>query len=410
MQIEVTYGGGPLNLEVPAAINVDFFAPALCEQPVDAQTFSDRFLEAGGAGFLSDGPPLVVVNDAFRNTPTATLLGWLGRRFPDLISHASFIVSTGTHAPPTEPQYRSIFGDTWDRVRTRVQSHDCRDYSAMTLLGSDRLGGEIWVNRAIVESPRTLVIGSVEPHYFAGYTGGRKAVFPGLTNFDTVARNHNLANSLDAAPLRLQGNPVAEHLGQLMSTLEPDRFFAIQIVTDAEQKMAHVSCGRLDVAFAEAAAVAGRIYSHSVATPYEVVLCEILPPLDCNLYQAQKAVENCQAAVSDDGTIVVVSACRGGIGSRHFYDLADQWDPQTNQAEDGKEHFGSHKLSRMVAVGRRINVRLYSDLPGDIARKVLYEPLDNLQDFLYSRGQLCEICNMAVVRDAGHTVLQRHSG
>jgi nickel-dependent lactate racemase len=272
-------------------------------------------------------------------------------------------------------------------------------------LGKDRFGEEVRVNRAVLEHAHVLVIGSVEPHYFAGYTGGRKAIFPGLADFETIARNHNLANSLEAAPLRLRGNPVAEHLDSLLNMLDQDKILGIQVVSDCSHKLAGVFCGPLNRAFHEACKMAEDVYSCAVSAPYDIVLCEVLPPLDRNLYQAQKALENCQAAVTDGGVVVIVSACTEGVGSEYFYRLAASWDKSANRAGDGGLHFGSHKLSRVIEIGRRIDVLLHSTLPPDMVRRVFYEPLDNLPDFSYSRGQECEIRNMAVVHDAANLVL-----
>ncbi len=406
MKITLAYADSPLVVDIPPSIHVDMFSPVTISDPLGTDAFSSGFLRAGGERFLSGKPPLIIVNDGYRKTPTATILQWLDRLVPGVIDAASYLISTGTHTAPTSEHYRVIFGPLWERVEARVGYHDARDRSSMIYLGQDDLGGEVWVNSAVLENSRILVISSVEPHYFAGFTGGRKAIFPGLTDFDTVTRNHNLANSLEAAPLKLRGNPVAEHLDSLMMMLDPDKFFGIQIVTDSRRQMAGLFFGPLDVAFRNATVVAEQVYAHAVSKQYDVVICEVLPPLDRNLYQAQKALENCQTAVKDEGTAIILSACMEGIGSRYFFDLADKWDRQTNRAVDGGEYFGSHKLSRVNSIGRRIDVRLHSALPDDIVRHIFYEPLDKLQLFLYSAEQECEDCNLAVVHDAANTVLK----
>ena len=409
MKIEVAYAKSTLTLDIPASIQVDTFSPAAASNPLGVDAFSSGFLEAGGDRILSGRPPLMVVNDGYRNTPTATILRWLDQLQPGVVDCAQYLIATGAHAPPTEEHYRRIFGSLWQRIKANVRYHDSHDRSSMTSLGQDGLGGEVWINSAVLDSKKVLVIGSVEPHYFAGFTGGRKAIFPGLTDFDTLARNHNLANSLEAAPLKLVGNPVAEHLDSLMATLDRDRFFGIQIITDSKRQLAGLFFGRLDVAFKKAAAMAEKTYACRVPRRYDAVICEVLPPLDKNLYQAQKALENCQTAVRDGGTVVIVSACEEGVGSEHFFQLADRWDRQANCAKDGRQHFGSHKLSRVNSIGKRIDVRLYSGLSDQVIRHVFYEPLDKAQIFLYLAGKECEIYHLAVVHDAANTVLKVRS-
>ena len=406
MKVDLAYADGMIILDVPASVIVDTFSPVQVQPSLSFEDFQSGFSLVGGGQFLSEASPLIVVNDGYRNTPTVTILQWLDRLDNKVIDRAHFLVATGIHDAPTAKHYRRIFGPLWNRVKGNVSYHDCHDLNAMTPLGKDNLGGEVWLNKAVLDHKKILVIGSVEPHYFAGFTGGRKAIFPGLTDFATVARNHNLANSLEAAPFKLDGNPVAEHLDSLITTLDLQKFFGIQVVTDTKRKIAGLFFGQLVTAFQKAAAMAEKIYACSVSRKYDVVICEVLPPLDKNLYQAQKAVENCQAVVKDEGAVIVVSACKEGIGSNYFFELAEQWDRERNCARDGGLHFGSHKLSRVITIGKRIQVCLYSTLSNEIVRKVFYEPLDNLQTFLYLKVKECEKYHLAVVHDAANMVLK----
>ncbi len=406
MKIELAYDGGQLTLDLPSAVQVDTFRPIAVSNPTDIDAFAGGFAQAGGDTFLSPGPPLIVVNDGHRNTPTNTILQWLHRQYPDIIESATYLIATGTHDSPSEKHLRKIFGPLREQLEGHILYHDATDRSRLTTIGRDNFNCEVMVNTALTEHRRVLIIGSVEPHYFAGFTGGRKSIFPGLADFETVARNHNLANSLQATPLKLAGNPVAEHLDSLLTLLDLKRFFAIQIVTDSLGRIADLFFGPLDSAFQRATVAAGKIYSFPVEQHYDAVICEVLPPMDKNLYQAQKALENCQAAVRDGGHIIIVSACREGIGSEHFYRLADGWDRRTNQPRDGRLQFGSHKLSRVIAHGRRLGIWLYSTLPDEVVRHVFYEPLDNPEIFLYSAIKNCQPCRLAVVYDAANTVLR----
>ncbi len=405
MGIDIAYNGSNIHLPISPRATIDHFSPASTGQTCDFERFADTFARSGGRAFLSSEPPLIVVNDAYRETPTAVILAWLNRLDRHLLDRSSVLVATGTHPSPTDRQYEQILGEFLPRVGDRLSAHDAGDSSSMVKLGVDSLGGDIRVNRALAEHERLLIIGSVEPHYFAGFTGGRKSIFPGLADLATIERNHNLANSLEAAPLRLRGNPVAEHLESLMSTLEPERFFGIQVVRDAESPTASVFCGRLDVAFAEAVQKAEAVFARRVNDPYDIVICEVLPPLDRNLYQVQKALENCHRAVRDGGLIVLVSCCREGVGSPHFYDLAAEWDADKNVAVDGQHHFGSHKLSRVNAIGRRIRICIQSTLPDDVVRRVFYEPLDIVEELLYIDGSVGQDIRIAVAHDAGNIVL-----
>lgn len=268
----------------------------------------------------------------------------------------------------------------------------------------------MWLNRKVLEAPAVIVIGSVEPHYFAGFTGGRKSLFPGLTDFETIERNHNLAVSLACRPLRLEGNPVAEHLDNLLDLIDSDRILSIQVVLDSAGGVAGLFVGDIRQSFREAAHLASRLYAHTVAEAYDLVLCEMHPPLDRNLYQVQKALENCRGAVVEGGAVLLFSACREGIGSEAFFDLADAWDRENNRPADGIPRFGAHKLARVNALQRRIRVGLYSQLQAADVRRVFYSPVENPSSFIAGVCEKKDNYRVAVVRDAGHTVLTIGSG
>jgi nickel-dependent lactate racemase len=159
--------------------------------------------------FLDDARDvLFIVNDGTRPTPTAKVLEILHERIRGIDSR--FIVATGAHREPTEEEFRFIFGSLYGELRDRVDVHDSHDSSQMVHVGTSRNGTEMHVNRLGVAAHKLVVIGSVEPHYIAGYTGGRKFFLPGIASYGTIEQNHSYAIRPDASPLTLAGNPVHE--------------------------------------------------------------------------------------------------------------------------------------------------------------------------------------------------------
>lgn len=393
-----------MTIELPAHASVDEFAASMVEQPVDFAAFAREFKTSGAEQFLSASSLLFIVNDGYRHTPTSQVLDWLDQLSSDVLDRAHFLIATGSHKPPTEAHYRGIFGAQFERVWPRVHYHVAADLNTMVKVGVDSFGGDVYVNRLIQEFDRIAIIGSVEPHYFAGYTGGRKAIFPGVCDLATTERNHNLANSLDAMPLRLKGNPVAEHLQSLMPFVSHKAILSIQLVADAAHHIGRVFFGDIENSFTRAVEYAEKLYARRIDQPYDAVLCEILPPLDKNMYQAQKALENCQSAVADGGTIIVVSACEEGIGSDFFMQEAADWDALNNRPGDGTYRFGSHKLTRMIKHQRRIDVRLKSVVPNQTVQKVFYKPVSDISALLEEK-LASRTARVAVVHDAAHTVL-----
>jgi len=406
MEVRLAYADSEIGLDVPDWVELDRYDLTACDQIVTYSGFLESINTGGGARLLEGELPLIVVNDGHRNTPTAQILEWLETYDHRLVDAAHYLVACGTHGEPLPEHFQRIFGRFLDRIKPRLAWHDCNDISQMVRVGIDHFKADVWVNRRVVKATKLLVLTSVEPHYFAGYTGGRKSFFPGLANRATIERNHNQANSLECRPLRIAGNPMAEHLDEMLRLFGPEKVFSIQVVCDAAHTIGRVFCGRIDSAFAEAARASEALYARNVTRPYDLVVAEVRPPLDRSLYQVQKALEHCQTAVVDGGTVVVIAACQDGIGKRDFYDLSEEWDRENNRPMDGMPRFGSHKLSRVLAMTRRINVRLYSHLPDDQPRRVFYEPAHDLQALMSECLEKNNRKRLAIVHDAGHTVLK----
>ena len=404
MKLEFTYGDGLLAVDIPEGKSVDTFSPRKSKNPIGCDQFHEMSKETLAA-FADQDDPLIVVNDAYRNTPTPQVLECIDHNQPGLIDRSEFLVATGTHAAPTSDQLDIIFGSYRDRVLDRLNIHDCRNPECMTDVGLDKFAEPVFVNTQFMHAQRPLLISSVEPHYFAGFSGGRKSIFPGLADLKTVERNHNLANSMAAQPLKLDGNPVADHLMNLASIANMQKMLGIQLVVDSTGEVASVSCGALHDSFMAATERAFNIFANKVEQPYDIVLCELTAPLDRNLYQIQKALENCQGGVADGGSLVLISKCTEGIGTRAFYDLAKEWNRERNRPRKGQLKFGSHKLTRVVNHTKRIHVHVVSDLDAADVRQVFYEPLDNLNEFLFIAWNNSAAARVAAVFDAGNTVL-----
>lgn len=405
--MELSYNNKPLKLDIPSHVHLDVFAPAKTDEQIEFNHFESLLKQSKSDAFLSNGSILFIVNDAHRSTPTVKILKWIYKYNPEIISKANYIIACGTHEPPSGEQYIQIFGDLYNELKDRISYHDCRDYDSMTKVGVDKFGEDVWLDSKIFDYDKLFVINSVEPHYFAGFTGGRKSFVPGLADFKTIERNHNLANSLDCAPLKLEGNPMAEHLISMLELVDTSNVMTLQIVYDSQKKISSLHFGDIRNAFKEAVESAKKIYACKVSDEYDTVLLEILPPLDKHLYQAQKALENSQAVVKDGGSAIVVSSCEEGIGSEHFYKLAENWDAENNKPKDGKLHFGSHKLSRVNAISKRINALIYSNLSNEIVSKVFYKSVESLDRFIKEDSNKKENYRMALVYDAAHTVLTK---
>jgi nickel-dependent lactate racemase len=266
-------------------------------------------------------------------------------------------------------------------------------------------GQPIYVNKNIFDYPALIAVGSVEPHYFAGFTGGRKSIIPGLSDIESNRKNHAKAVSHEAQPLRLSGNPVEADLELMLQQVQLPPLFSIQTVAGRNRQILGCFCGSLEDSFVKAVDLCNEVYSCRCDKQYDLVLAEMRAPLDRNLYQIQKAIENWAPVVRDNGTIIAISACREGIGNDEFYHLARQLkneDMVLSHAELDNPPLGIHKLSRMVQLGKRIRVKALTGLKHEILEQVFIEPVVSIDAELQKlkRGDKKDI-DILLVREAG---------
>jgi len=386
MRVDVPYLRGSVAIDLPDG--------SLVIEPNDAGTADDPvpLVRASvenpvGPGpalseFLSGrGTTLVIINDATRPTPTRAALDAIGSELER--AAASFIVATGAHRAPTEDEYRQILGPHYECVRPRTTAHDARDPSRLVDLGRTRNGTPILLNRAVFEADRIVVIGSVEPHYFAGYTGGRKAFLPGVAGYATIEANHKLALDPRAVSLALDGNPVSEDMEDALRLIDKP-IFSIMTVLDKRQSLVACFSGDIRDSFTAATRRSDAIFAVRVPRQADIVISVARFPMDIDLYQSQKAIENGALATVDGGILVLVSSCRDGIGDRAFLDLlGSARDPAEVRRRIGEGYrLGYHKAAKIAALAARISLRAVSELDAATLAKAFISKSTTLDDAL----------------------------
>jgi len=399
---KVAYGSEEIGFDLEPGDTLTEKQPADDTDQWDKNLFRQSLETARLDRVLAEGKPLVVVNDAFRPTPTGQVLAQLKEWYPQFL--ADFIVAGGNHPAPDQADLETIFKGYELPAKSQVFFHDSRDMESMVEVA--RHGDHpILINRKIFEYDYLIVIGSVEPHYFAGFTGGRKSFIPGLSDIETNRRNHALAVSLEAQPLRLEGNPVAENLEELLDAVKIPEVLSIQTVSGRNQQIIECFAGGLKESFAEAVNLAEKVYSFECSRPYDLVIAEMRRPLDRNLYQLQKAIENTAPAVRDGGTLLAVSPCHEGIGNDEFYELARKLVNEEMVLSHARQEYpplGIHKLSRIVSLSERISVRALTGLKHEILEQVFIEPAVAVEAEIkkLKQGDKDKI-DILLVRDAG---------
>ena len=356
---------------------------------------------------------VVIVNDATRPTPTALVLEALIQRGllrmdADSTPRLRLLIATGSHARGGPDELAQILGRrNVGLLAPLVRWHDSRDVSSLVRLGETPRHTPVYLSREVVESHGLILINSVEPHYFAGYTGGRKSLVPGVAGFETIEANHRLALDPAADTLELDGNPVHEDLLEAVALLPSRPLLSLQLVLDRSQRICAAYAGDLPESFANAVQAANREFVVDLQQRFDVVVTAAAPPMDYDLYQSQKALANASRAVRTGGTLILVSSCRHGIGDRTFFDLlAGSPDPRSAiNAVVATYRLGYHKAALMASLAERYRILSVTKLPDDAARAVFLEPFPSLDEALKDAiGRLGPTPSILVLPDGCVTV------
>jgi nickel-dependent lactate racemase len=386
MHVDIPYGGEKITIDVPTPCEV--LLPNKVIIRAQNKTIEQAVTNPFGKESLEDFTAksdrlLVIVNDASRPTPTSKILEYLQPYFsshPDI----RFLVATGAHRAPTDEEYRFIFGKFYDDFKEVIFAHDARKEEDMTYLGTSKNGTEMYINKLVSEIGNVLIIGSVEPHYFAGYTGGRKSFLPGVASYKTIEMNHKLALSDDAKSLALDGNPVHEDMVDAMNVLKELNVFSIQTVLTGDHDLYEVTAGDLLKSFDAAIDYANQIYCVPLEQKANIVISVAPHPMDIDLYQSQKALDNGKHALEDEGILILVSKCRMGVGDAAFLDLLSTADSCQDVLDMiGDEYkLGYHKAAKMAQIGMRAKMWAVTDVDDDIVKKAKLKPYPDMQSAL----------------------------
>lgn len=412
MELEIPYRGETLRCELPEGCSIFRAGPGRAR----AKDEKGEILGAlrsplGGPGarefFARFKKPLVLVNDATRPTPTAKILEVLGEEVD--LSRARFKVAAGGHEPPREEGYRSIFGPLWPEVAPRVSCHNARDAIKLKKVGYTSRSTEVLVNVDGLVAEAIVVIGSVEPHYFAGYTGGVKSLIPGIAGLKTIVMNHALAMDPAAAPLATAGNPLREDLEDATQiAFGYLDLFSIQAVPDRDHRAFRVFAGGLKESFEAAVPVARELFCAPVPERFDVVISVARAPMDSNLYQSQKPIEHAKAAAKEDGVIILVMRCPdglgGGAGFRELLGEARTREEWRNLLA-GEYRLGYHRIVRNMAFTDSGTLLGISEVEPEYLERLFVTPAGSLRDALdIALSKKGESASILVLDDASLTV------
>jgi nickel-dependent lactate racemase len=269
---------------------------------------------------------LIVVPDATRQTASGQIVNLIVRR---LIANGSMpfdisvIFATGIHRRVTDEEKQTIL-TPFIAQRVKTLDHNPRDLAQIVRFGETTGGIPIELNRALVEHDRVIIVGGIQFHYFAGFTGGRKLICPGLASTRTISETHRLAFDCETKSRRagvdlglLEGNAVHEAFAEVVGKLPPH--FAVNTIVNDAGEAVDLFCGDWQTSHRRACDAYAANHTVEIGEKRDTVIVSCGgAPHDINMIQAHKALETASRACTIGGTIIFLAECADGLGRSDF--------------------------------------------------------------------------------------------
>ncbi len=323
----------------------------------------------------------IVIPDITRALPADRLLLWVLEE----LSHVPrrdlcIIVGTGTHRANTREELCRMAGP--EVVNTiRIINHDARDKSTMTLAGQSPFGYDVWFNTEYVRADRRILMGFIEPHFMAGFSGGYKAVFPGITNMEAILVYHgydNIAHPRSTWGV-LEGNPTQAHVRAGGSMVPVD--FLINVTLDDRQAITRFFCGDVIEAHEAGCAYSRQCAMACVEESFPIVVTTNSGyPLDLNLYQSVKGICAAAAITACDGLIIAAARCNNGFPEhgafrRQLFRYATPRDGRKAIRKPGFSEADQWQTQKLFQVMETCRIQLYSELDPAEVKRAHMEPV-----------------------------------
>lgn len=332
---------------------------------------------------------LIVVPDATRQTASGQIVNLLVRR---LIANGTMpfdiriIFATGIHRQVTDDEKRDLLTPfIYQRVKTL--DHNPRDLANLVRLGETANGIPIELNRTLTEHDKIIIVGGISLHYFAGFTGGRKLICPGLASTRTIAATHKLAFDCDTKSRRtgvdtgiLDGNAVHEAFTSVVERLPPS--FAVNTIVNESGEAVDLFCGDWTASHRAACEDYAADHIIEIAEKRDLIVASCGgSPHDTNMIQAHKTLDAASRACADGGRIILLAECADGLGRKDFL----EWFEAENSAGLAEKLCENYQVNGQTAwnllrIAERFDVKIITSLPEDETRQMRLEKARSLDE------------------------------
>lgn len=329
MQIKLEYGKTGYMLTLPDEYQVDVLSkppmPVVENAASCLQSSFDKPVNCESFETIAENKNSVCIAicDITRPVPNGLILPTLIKRLLACgieQKNITIIIATGFHDPNENQVLREVIGDDWVFNNIRIVNHFARNEEDHSDLGCTTGGTHALIDRRFVEADLKFVIGLVEPHFMAGYSGGRKLIVPGIAHAKTISRVHSdlfLGNE-KARNCNLQGNPLHEEQLEIAEMIPA--VYAINVVLDDKRNIGFINFGDLVESHLEAIKFLQKYAEIEIEQKYLTVITSAAGyPLDSSFYQTVKAMTGAMGAVEQGGSMFVASSCANGFGSKEYF-------------------------------------------------------------------------------------------
>lgn len=321
----------------------------------------------------------IVTSDITRPMPTWTVMpALLDALYAAGIApeDITLVFALGSHRGHTEEEKRHLAGERAWREITCVDL----DVTDCVHVGVTSRGTPVDIDRRVVAADRRICLGNIEYHYFAGYSGGAKAIMPGVSTRAAIQANHCRMVQPEACAGRLAGNPVREDIEEAAAMVGVD--FILNVVLDAHKDIIRAVAGDVTAAHRAGCAFLDTLYRKEVPQRADIVLVsQGGAPKDMNLYQTQKALDNAKHAVKPGGVIVLIGSCKEGLGESTFEEWMTTAPTAHSLIERIQREFrlGGHKAAAIAMVLENADIYLVSELEDGFVEKLFMKPFHTVE-------------------------------
>lgn len=327
----------------------------------------------------------IVISDITRPTPNHKLVPWLLEELNHVPPERFVIINgTGTHRDQTREEFEQMLGkDVVDRVR--IINHHCHRMDELVKVGRSSFGCDAYLNKEYVEADFKIVTGFIEPHFFAGFSGGPKGIMPGIAGIETILTFHNAKMIGDPLATwgQMERNPLQEMAGEINRMCKPD--FMLNVTLNKDKAITQVFAGELFEAHKQGCDFVKVHAMIPVERRFDVVITSNSGyPLDQNLYQAVKGMSAAHKIVREGGTIICASECSDGIPNHGNYASILQMRKTPQEIlelinDPAFSHLDQWQVQKQAVIQVWADVFVYSLLPDSLIEQAMLKPVRDIQ-------------------------------